>query len=117
MSFSEESSVGASVLIRGINCSQDSPVLLHSVYLKSNLVTGPVKVEVQPSLQFEGVHLILGNHLMGDKVVVNAVATEKNRRSHLERSISALSFGTKHQQVVLLVLDILTIYLRLPFTS
>ena len=52
---------------------------LHPVYLKSNLVTGPVKVGIQPSLPFEGVHLILGNDLKGDKVVVNAVVTEKPR--------------------------------------
>ena len=77
LSFSEESSVGASVLIRGINCSEYSPVPLHTVYLKSNLVSGPVKVGIQPSLPFEGVHLILGNDLAGDKVVVNAVVTEK----------------------------------------
>ena len=52
---------------------------LHPVYLKSNLVTGPVKVGIQPSLPFERVHLILGNDLAGDKVVVNAVVTEKPR--------------------------------------
>ena len=75
--FSEESSVSASVLIRGINCSEYSPVPLHTVYRKSNLVAGPVKVGIQPSLPFEGVHLILGNDLAGDKVVVNAVVTEK----------------------------------------
>ena len=75
--FSEESSVGASVLIRGINCSEYSPVPLHTVYLKSSLVTGPVKVGIQPSLPFEGVHFILGNDLAGDKVVVNAIVTEK----------------------------------------
>ena len=28
-------------------------------------------------LPFEGVHLILGNDLAGDKVVVNAIVTEK----------------------------------------
>ena len=39
---------------------------------ESNLVTGPVKVGIQPSLPFEGVLLILGNDLAGDKVVVNA---------------------------------------------
>ena len=61
--FSEESSVCASVLIRGINCSEYSPVPLHTVYLKSDLVTGPVKVGIQSSLPFEGVHLILGNDL------------------------------------------------------
>ena len=28
-------------------------------------------------IQFEGVHLILGNDLAGDKVVVTAIVTEK----------------------------------------
>ena len=77
LSFSEESSVGASVLIKGISCSEYSPVPLHTVYLKSNLVTGPVKVGIQPLLPFEVVHLILGNDLAGDKVVINAVVTEE----------------------------------------
>ena len=45
--------------------------------VQSNLVTRPVKVGVQSSLPFEGVHLILGNDLAGDKVIVNAVVTEK----------------------------------------
>ena len=83
LSFSEESTVGASVLIRGINCSEYSPVRLHTVYLMSSLVTGPVKVGIQPSIPFEGVHLILGNDLAGDKVVVNAVVMEK---PYLEQS-------------------------------
>lgn len=39
-------------------------------------MTGPVKVGIQPSLLFEGVHPILGNDLAEDKVVVNAVVTE-----------------------------------------
>ena len=73
-SFSEESSVGASVLMKGVNCSVYSPVPLHTVYMKSNLVTRPVKVGIQPWLPFEGVHLILANDLAGDKV--NAVVTE-----------------------------------------
>ena len=76
LSFSEDSSVGASVLIRGISCSEYSPVPLHTVYLKSNLVTGPVKVGIQPLLPLEGVHLILGDDLAEDKVVVNGVVTE-----------------------------------------
>ena len=83
LSFSELSTVGASVLIRGINCSEYSPVPLHTVYLMSSLVTRPVKVGIQPSIPFEGVHLILGNDLAGDKVVVNAVAIEK---PYLEQS-------------------------------
>ena len=35
-------------------------------------MTGPVKVEIQPLLPFQGVDLILGNDLVGDKVVVTA---------------------------------------------
>jgi len=56
LSDTEESSVGASVLIRGINCLEYSPVSLHTVYLNSNLATGAVKVGIQPLLPFEGVH-------------------------------------------------------------
>ena len=47
-----------------------------AVYLKSGLVSGPVKVGIQPSLPFEAVHL-LGNGLMGDNVVVKAIVMEK----------------------------------------
>ena len=72
--FSEKSSTGASVLIRGIS-SMYTPVPLHTVYLTSDLVSGPVKVVIQPMLLFEGVHLILGNDVTGDKVVVNAIET------------------------------------------
>ena len=72
--FSEKSSTGASVLIRGIS-SMYTPVPLHTVYLTSDLVSGPVMVGIQPMLLFEGVHLILGNDVTGDKVVVNAIDT------------------------------------------
>ena len=77
LSFSEESSAGVSVLIKGVNCSEYTPVPLHTVYLSSNLVSGPVKVGVQSSLPFEGVQLILGNDLAGEKVVVNAIVADK----------------------------------------
>ena len=40
-------------------------------------MSGPVKVEIQPSLPFERVRLILGNDLVGDKVVVNGIVIEK----------------------------------------
>ena len=77
LSFSEESSAGVSVLIKGVNCSEYTPVPHYTVYLSSNLVSGPVKVGVQSSLPFEGVQLILGNDLAGEKVVVNAIVTDK----------------------------------------
>lgn len=76
LSFSEKSSTGASVLIKGVNCSEYAPVLLHTIYLSSDLVSGPVIVGLGSSLPFEGVQLLLGNDLTGDKVVVNPIVTD-----------------------------------------
>ena len=74
--LSEKSHSGKSVLIKGVECGLVT-VPLHQVNLKSDLVSGPVTVGARPSLPIEGVHLILGNELAGDKVVVNPVMTEK----------------------------------------
>ena len=74
--LSEKSHIGKSVLIQGVECGLVT-VPLHQVNLKSDLVSGPVTVGARPSLPIEGVHLILGNDLAGDKVVVNPVMTEK----------------------------------------
>ena len=46
--FSEKSSTGANVLIRGVNCSEYVPVPMHMVYLSSDLVSGPVNVGLVP---------------------------------------------------------------------
>ena len=43
--------------------------------LKSDFVNGPVTVGVMHSLPVSGVHLLLGNDLAGDKVVVNPLVT------------------------------------------
>ena len=74
--LSEKSHSGKSVLIQGVECGLVT-VPLHQVNLKSDLVSGTVTVGARPSLPIEGVHLILGNDLAGDKVVVNPVMTEK----------------------------------------
>ena len=71
--FSETSS-GTSVLIQGVECGFVN-VPLHNIYLSSDLVTGLVAVGIRPSLPFKGVHLLLGNDLTGDKVVVNPLLT------------------------------------------
>ena len=47
----------------------------HNIYLSSDLLTGLVAVGIRPSLPFKGVHLLLGNDLAGDKVVVNPFLT------------------------------------------
>ena len=44
--------------------------------MSSDLVTGLVVIGIKPSLQFKGVHLLLGNDLAGDKVVVNPLVTD-----------------------------------------
>ena len=68
--FSEKTSSGTSVLIQGEECGFIN-VPLHNIYLSSDLVTGLVAVGIRPSLPFKGVHLLLGNDLAGDKVVVD----------------------------------------------
>ena len=72
--FSEKTSSGTSVLIQGVECGFVN-VPLHNIYLSSDLVTGLVAVGIRPSLPFKGVHLLLGNDLAGDKVVVNPLLT------------------------------------------
>ena len=72
--FSEKSSSGTSVLIQGVECGFVN-VPLHNIYLSSDLVTGPVAVGTRTYLPFKGVHLLLGNDLAGDKVVVNPLLT------------------------------------------
>ena len=74
--LSEKSHSGKSVLIPGVECGLVT-VPLHQVNLKSDLVSGTVTVGARPPLPIEGVHLILGNDLVGDKAVVNPVMTEK----------------------------------------
>ena len=44
--------------------------------MASDLVTGLVVIGIKPSLPFKGVHLLLGNDLAGDKVVVNPLVTD-----------------------------------------
>ena len=72
--FSEKTSSGTNVLIQGVECGFVN-VPLHNIYLSSDLVTGLVAVGIRPSLPFKGVHLLLGNDLAGDKVVVNLLLT------------------------------------------
>jgi hypothetical protein len=74
--LSENTSVGATVLLQGVElCCFNVP--LHSIYLKSDLVTGPVIVGVRHNLPFEGDSLLLGNDLAGKKVVAEPIATNE----------------------------------------
>ena len=44
---------------------------LHVVNLKTDLVSGPVMVGIRPSLPVQGISLILGNDIAGEKVMVD----------------------------------------------
>ena len=74
--LSEETSAGASVLIQGVELGFIK-VPLHVVELKSDFVCGSVTVGVRPTLPIEGVSLLLGNYLAGDKVIVNPIVSDK----------------------------------------
>jgi hypothetical protein len=65
--FSAESDSGNSVLIRGIGLNNLS-VPLHKLILDCGLVKGEVVVVVCPSLPIEGIDVILGNNLAGERV-------------------------------------------------
>ncbi|XP_073715771.1 uncharacterized protein [Misgurnus anguillicaudatus] len=73
--FSDVTYTGTDVLVRGIelNCVK---VPLHSVFLTSDLVTGPVKVGLRSRLPVEGVSLILGNDLAGAKVFPHPIVAK-----------------------------------------
>ena len=73
--FSQKFSTGVSVLLQGVELGAiNAP--LHTVYLLSDLVSGPVAVGLRPCLPVKGISLILGNDLAGDKVVVNPQVLE-----------------------------------------
>jgi hypothetical protein len=62
--LSENTSVGATVLLQGVELDCFN-VPLYRIYLKSDLITGPVIVGVRHNLPFEGDSLLLGNDLAG----------------------------------------------------
>ena len=73
--FSEKTSSVTSVLIQGVKCRFVN-VPLHNIYLSSDLVKGPVTVGNRQTLPFKDVHLLLGDDVAGDKVVVNPLVTD-----------------------------------------
>jgi len=65
--FSQESSTGASVLLQGVELGTIS-VLLHTICLQSDFISGPVTVGLSPSLPLKGISLILGNDLVNPQI-------------------------------------------------
>ena len=71
LELTEQSATGETVLIYGVELGF-SAVPLYRVFLKSDLVSGPIIVfGVRPTLPIEGVSLLLGNDLAGSRVNVN----------------------------------------------
>ncbi|XP_049912636.1 uncharacterized protein LOC126397732 [Epinephelus moara] len=65
--FSCSSFCGSDALLWGVKMSTVRAPL-HSVFLRSPLVTGPVKLGLRSRLPIQGVDLILGNDLAGKKI-------------------------------------------------
>ena len=76
LSFCDKSSVGASVILQGVEGGYvNAPI--YEVDLKSDLVSGKVKVGVRPSLPVKDVSIILGNDLAGERVVLSPVVSAR----------------------------------------
>ena len=76
--FTENSLTGANVLISGVEMGV-LEVLLHEVNIKSSLINGNIVIGMRPSLPVEGISLILGNDLAGEKAMVDKRVVEKPR--------------------------------------
>ena len=76
--LTENSFTGANVLISGVEMGV-LEVLLHEVNIKSSLINGNIVIGTRPSLPVEGISLILGNDLAGERVMVDPRVVEKPR--------------------------------------
>ena len=76
--LTESSFTGANVLISGVEMGV-LEVPLHEVNIKSSLINGNIVIGMRPSLPVEGISLILGNDLAGEKVMVDPRVVEKPR--------------------------------------
>ena len=76
--LTENSFTGANVLISGGEMGV-LEVPLHEVNIKSSLINGNIVIGMRPSLPVEGISLILGNDLAGEKVMVDPREVEKPR--------------------------------------
>ena len=76
--LTENSFTGANVLISGVEMGV-LEVPLHEVNIKSSLINDNIVIGMRPSLPVEGISLILGNDLAGEKVMVDPRVVEKPR--------------------------------------
>ena len=76
--LTENSFTVANVLISGVEMGY-LEVPLHEVNIKSSLINGNIVIGMRPSLPVQGISLILGNDLAGEKVMVDPRVVEKPR--------------------------------------
>ena len=76
--LTENSFTGANVLISGVEIGI-LEVPLHEVNIQSSLINGKIVIGMRPSLPVEGISLMLGNDLAGEKVMVDPRVVEKPR--------------------------------------
>ena len=76
--LTENRFTGANVLISQVQMGVlDVP--LHEVNIKSSLINGNIVIGMRHSLPVEGISLILGNELAGEKLMVDPRVVEKPR--------------------------------------
>ena len=78
LTLTENSFTGANVLISGVEMGV-LEVPLHEVNIKSSLINGNIVIGMRPSLPVEGISLILGNDLAGERVMVDPRVVDKPR--------------------------------------
>ena len=76
--LTENSFTGANVLISVVEMGV-LEVPLHEVNIKSSLINGNIVIGMRPSLPVEGISLILGNDLVGERVMVDPRVVDKPR--------------------------------------
>ena len=94
--LTENSFTGANVLISGVEMSV-LEVPLHEVNIKSSLINGNIVIGMRPSLPVDGISLILGNDLAGERVMVDTRVVEKPRDDGKTRSMKAKKEAIKEQ--------------------
>ena len=80
--LTEISFTGANVLISGVEMGI-LEVPLHEVNIKSSLINGNIVIGMRPSLPVEGISLILGNDLAGERVMVDPRVVENEKTERL----------------------------------
>ena len=97
--LTENSFTGANVLISGVEMGiLEAPI--HEVNIKSNLRNGNIVIGMRPSLPVEGISLILGNDLAGEKVMVDPRVVEKPRDDEKTERLAETFLGIFPASVV-----------------